>query len=365
MFSLKINFICMHPNLSGAYKATRLLAEALVRRGHRVQLVYLCDIAWPPLTQPRRVLRRLRDVWQAKRHMAHHFDSSTATLVPVHGSKITASDAPDADASIAIMWETREFIESWPKSKGVKAFLVQGDERLREEGDMSRIDAVHCWPGLRLAVSSAVQLMLKERFSIEDAVLMPNGVEECLINAPARDRGNPPTVGLTYGRSELKGAAVAFEAIRLAQQKVPNLRTIAFGARPVHWQHQPPEPFEFHLAPRQETLPATYRRADCWLLPSTSEGFGMPGLEAAASRCPVIATRCGGPADYIRDGVSGYMVDIGDAANMGRRLVDILTCDAERWKSMSAASHEIASQFTWDRSACILEQAIQRATDGE
>jgi glycosyltransferase involved in cell wall biosynthesis len=229
---------------------------------------------------------------------------------------------------------------------------------------VARIEAVHRLPGLHFAVASWVQQLLKEQYGVAGAILLPNGVEKTLLDAPVRDRGYPPTVGLMYGRSPLKGAESAFEAIRLAQRQVTNLRTIAFGAATLHRRHRPPRPFEFHLRPAQEKLPMIYRQADCWMLPSTSEGFGMPGLEAAASRCPVIATRCGGPADYIREGVSGYLIDVGDVAAMARRLVEILSCDAQLWGSISHAAHEIAKTFTWDRSAGIVEQAI-REQQGE
>jgi len=355
---LTINFVCTQPSLSGACKATKLLAEALVRRGHRVHILYLCDRPWPSFSQPRRLLRHLRTLWESGGNKAHHFESSTATLVPVHGTRVEARDVPEADISIGIMWETREWIESWPASKGLKAYIVTGDERLRG-GDTARIEAVHRMPGLHLAVASWVQRLLEEHYGIEDSTLLPNGVEQDLLASPSRGRGTPPTVGLMYGRSPLKGAQVAFDAIRLAQKQVPALQTIAFGAASLHGTHHPPEPFEFHLRPEQEQLPMIYRRADCWLLPSTSEGFGMPGLEAAASRCPVIATRCGGPADYIREGISGHLVDVGDVPCMAQRLVDVLTCDAARWRSMSDAGHAIASKYTWDCSASILEQAIQ------
>lgn len=352
---LDINFVCMQPNLSGAYKATKLLAEALVQQGHRVSVIYLCDVHRPPITQPKRLLRHLRELWSARGSSLHHFVDSTATLLPVHGSKVRAADVPDADISIGMMWETREWIEEWPANKGLKAYIVTGDERLRG-GDIPRIEAVQRLPGIHFAVATWVQQLLREHYNVPGAVLLPNGVEANLLDAPARCRGRPPTVGLMYGRSPLKGADVAFDAIRLAQREVPDLRAIAFGAAPIHWRHRPPRPFEFRLRPRQTDLPSIYQRADCWLLPSTSEGFGMPGLEAAASRCPVIATRCGGPADYIQEGGSGFLVDVGDKKTMARRLVETLLCDPENWKSMSDRAHKIATHFTWEHSATILVQ---------
>jgi glycosyltransferase involved in cell wall biosynthesis len=45
---------------------------------------------------------------------------------------------------------------------------------------------------------------------------------------------------------------------------------------------------------------------------STSETFSMTCLEASASGVPVIATRSGGPQEIIVDGVTGFLVAVGD-----------------------------------------------------
>jgi glycosyltransferase involved in cell wall biosynthesis len=115
---------------------------------------------------------------------------------------------------------------------------------------------------------------------------------------------------------------------------------------------------ELFVRPPQDQIPTIYRRADLWLVSSISEGFGMPGLEAAACRCPVVSTRCGGPEDYVHDGVSGYLVPVGDAKEMGRRIVDVVTLDDQNWRRMSEASHAVARTFNWERSAELLESAL-------
>jgi glycosyltransferase involved in cell wall biosynthesis len=115
------------------------------------------------------------------------------------------------------------------------------------------------------------------------------------------------------------------------------------------------------MRPEQHQIPQLYRQADCWLVSSTSEGFGMPGLESAACRCPVVSTRCGGPEDYVRDGSSGYLVDVGSPQQMAQRILDVVTRDDAAWRQMSQASYDIASTFNWARSAEILEEALLAA----
>ena len=45
---------------------------------------------------------------------------------------------------------------------------------------------------------------------------------------------------------------------------------------------------------------------------STSETFSMTCLEASASGVPVIATRSGGPQEIVVDGITGFLVPVGD-----------------------------------------------------
>ncbi len=53
-------------------------------------------------------------------------------------------------------------------------------------------------------------------------------------------------------------------------------------------------PGHYHLGyVEDEYVPALYAAAECFLLPSFHEGFGIPLLEAFAARCPVIASTGG------------------------------------------------------------------------
>ena len=355
--SLRINWILARPSLAGGVKSNRLIAEAMVRRGHDVRIAYVdAPPPRPSLRRPGRMAQHFLRQWQVRGKPRHHLMHSTAQLIPVPGDRIRAEDVPDADVSIAGWWQTREWIEAWPASKGLKAHFIRHYEI--HGGDPERVKAVYRLPGLKLVIAKWLQRLMAEQFNDPHAVLVPNGVDWSQFNAPPRDRADAPTVGMLYGDQQWKGADTAFAALRRAQEKIPELRVIAFGRVPVARDHQPPANFEFHLRPAQQEIPRLYQRANCWLVPSTSEGFGMPGLEAAACRCPVVSTRCGGPEDYVADGESGFLVDVGDPEAMAAAIVRVLQLNEQEWRAMSDASYRMACEFDWDRSAERLERAL-------
>lgn len=57
-----------------------------------------------------------------------------------------------------------------------------------------------------------------------------------------------------------------------------------------------------------DMLPALYRAADVFVMPSSGEGFGIAFLEAIASGVPVVAGAAGGSSDPLRDGLDGRLV---------------------------------------------------------
>lgn len=60
---------------------------------------------------------------------------------------------------------------------------------------------------------------------------------------------------------------------------------------------------------KREEISRIYAKADCFVLPSTTETFGVAYVEAMAAGLPVIATKCGGPEDFVNDS-NGLLIDV-------------------------------------------------------
>jgi len=254
-----------------------------------------------------------------------------------------------------------EWIRDWPSSKGIKAYFIRHYEL--HGGDPERVKATYHLPVQKLVIARWLQRLMREEFADPNAILVPNGVDWNQFNSTPRGKAAIPTVGMLYGRQPWKGCDTAFAALLRVQQQLANLRVIVFGSAPLGRHTRLPANLEYHLRPAQNVIPKLYRSSDCWLVCSTSEGFGMPGLEAAACRCPIVSTRCGGPEDYVEDGISGRLVPVGDERAMADATLDILRLDEPAWRKMSEASYSIARRFDWDRSAEILEATLVRIVE--
>ena len=102
--------------------------------------------------------------------------------------------------------------------------------------------------------------------------------------------------------------------------------------------------------------------ADVFVLPLVAtpgdvEGFGMVALEAAAHGTPTVAFRLGGVEDAVADGASGYLIEPGDYAALGTRIIELLNGAGEGAVSADSC-REVANRFTWDAYARSLVQAL-------
>ena len=92
------------------------------------------------------------------------------------------------------------------------------------------------------------------------------------------------------------------------------------------------------------------------VVPSPIEGFSLVSVEANSFGTPVIASS-GVPSDVVLDGINGVRYEFGNIQALSMQMLRFLdNPDKESW---SQKCTKFSQQFTWDRSAKILQKALQ------
>lgn len=171
---------------------------------------------------------------------------------------------------------------------------------------------------------------------------------------------------LSVGRVEpLKGLDILLMATAILEDKTETRVVVVGGDSETH-----PEAFRlrsisktlglegivtFTGAVPQDRLNVYYNAADVFVLPSYYESFGLVALEAMACGVPVIASRVGGPKNFVKSGVTGYLIDWRCPEPFAQKL-DILLHNPMLRASMGRAARLHAETMGW-------EKVGQRTTD--
>lgn len=183
--------------------------------------------------------------------------------------------------------------------------------------------------------------------------LVPLGVETRLFapaagEVPMEERNGAEFV-FAGAASRVKGLDLLLEAFARVYAAEPGCRLRVIG---------PPGDSSALLGPpapagvsvlgslSQAELVGRFRSADCLVLPSRNESFGMVVPEALAAGLPAVVSDRVGAAELIEEGRNGWVVPAGDAGALAERL---LRCARrpEELRGMRAACLESAAAADW------------------
>jgi phosphatidyl-myo-inositol dimannoside synthase len=93
-------------------------------------------------------------------------------------------------------------------------------------------------------------------------------------------------------------------------------------------------------------LQSYFSACDVFVLPSTSEGFGIVYLEAMYHGKPCIGAKAGGVPEVIADGETGLLIDAGRPSELATAMVRLLQDDALRSRLGQAGKQRLEARFS-------------------
>lgn len=110
-------------------------------------------------------------------------------------------------------------------------------------------------------------------------------------------------------------------------------------------------------------VPSVLKTFDVFAMSSVTEGLGTSLLDAMAAGRPIVATRAGGIAEVVEDGVTGLLVPPGDAGALAAALIKLLGDESLRQRMGRAGLARVHERFSADRMVEATLQAYAAARD--
>lgn len=319
------------------------LANAFVRQGHAVTLVF------PRALTPRTgVVGELKNrLWPVAIRRRHRPLISWFPLDP----RVELRLVPDlrepwlaeADLTIATMYNTAEPVAKMGPRQGKRLYYIQAYETWA--GPKDEVHATYRLPMHKAVCAKWLGEIAASEDSAERVTYIPYGLdyENLSITIPFDQRRNRVT--LLFSNDPVKGAWDGVSALEIVREHVPDLEVALYGTvpRPIAL----PDWMEYHQLPTRAELAGLLNLSRIFLHTSWNEGWGMPPAEAMACGCAVVATRSGGPSDYLREGESGFFAPIKRPETLAQVVGDALT--SPRLPEMAAQAHADIQLFQWDK----------------
>jgi glycosyltransferase involved in cell wall biosynthesis len=239
-----------------------------------------------------------------------------------------------------------------------------------------------------IAVSATVrQKYAQAGFDPERIEVIYNGIDARFLTLPPTDNSREKIQGdiqlLFVGRLRVeKGLLVLLKSLDLLLHErsqgdggVPPLHLNIFGTGDQVYvdelhaflrEKDLAQFVTFHGRISQDELIGYYDRSHIMLVPSLwQEPFGLVIVEAMARGLPVIASDVGGPAEILRHGVDGLLVQPGDEGALATAIRQLLENPEKRKQLGQAGQTTVRERFTIEENAKRVEQHLLRAIQRE
>lgn len=329
----------------GGYLTVYSLGAELLRRGHRVRVImplkFLPTPGWKGLLLDTLRTARLRRVSRGGVNW-YPLDPGLKIVVV---KDLRKKWLPGADATVATMYATAPIVHGYSQRQGRKLYYVQGHEVWA--GPRAEVHATYRLPLHKVTVSTWLAEIVVAEDGPERHTFIPYGLDHHVLKCTRPFWERTKRITLLYSTDPIKGAWDGVTALEIVRRFHPDLSATLFGGPARH--PYLPDWIEYRQRPSRAELGALLNDTRLFLHTSWNEGFGLPPAEAMACGCPVVATRSGGPADYVHEGITGFFAEPRNPQALAQSILAAL--DDPRLPAISEAAVREVARYRWDTAA--------------
>ncbi|MDI6591320.1 MAG: glycosyltransferase family 4 protein [Patescibacteria group bacterium] len=223
-----------------------------------------------------------------------------------------------------------------------------------------------------IVASSAIKNYF-EKIGVKNIEIIPNGINlERFKNInPQKSREElglkDEFVIMTIARLEkVKGIEYLIKAFNIVKSQIVNCKLLIIGegserknlenlVEKLNLKNK----VKFLGQIPNEKIPEYLSVADCFVLPSLKEGFGIAILEAQAAGVPAVATKVGGIPDIIRDEETGILVEPKNSQVIAQAIIKIFS-DPEFGQSLVQNAKANLEKYNWSKIAQRINAIYQK-----
>ena len=363
------------PEINGVARTVGLMVDAMLERGHEVQLVrprqrpepaspahpslslhLVAGVPIPMYPDLRLGLitgRSLQKAWLEWRPDIVHI----VTEGPLGWVGVDA--ARRLGIPVSTDFHTNFHSYSRHYGFGLLAGIVSGYLRaLHNRADCTLVPTAEMKAGLEALAFERVSVVGR---GVDTRLFNPGRRSEALRAAWGCRKGE--TVVLHVGRLAPEKNLGLFVEATDAMRGVTEVRVVLVGDGPQSAMLQARHPeFVFCGMRSGEDLAAHYASADVFLFPSVTETFGNVTLEAMASGLAVVAYDYAAARQHLRHWVSGLLAPTGETVEF-IKMAALLARSRDLRMRIAHGARSAAEAITWEKTFDDLESVLKRTTE--
>ena len=224
---------------------------------------------------------------------------------------------------------------------------------------------LYCWNYLRnlynkcqtVYVPSIPILEKLREHGFETVEFLPHGVDTIKFNPGNKSDDWKKRLGIENKYALIYAGRLVWEkdlstlavTYKIITEQRKDIKVVIVGDGPANEELKNMMPDAlFHGQQTVKDLGVSFASSDVFVFPSRTETFGNVTIEAMASGLPPICVREGGAYEIIKDGVTGFIAEPGNAKDIADKINLLLNNDELR-KNISFNAQQFARTQRWEK----------------